>query len=354
MSMARTGLAAAGLVIAAVALIPALLVAVPFFAAAGVTRFAESRRRQEADAVSWRQLVEYTPEIGWRPRANMDVYGHADEAFRLTTGPDGWRGTGPVSEADMVVFGDSFAFGHGAEDDEMYTNFCAGLNVKPIGSDGYSMVHALMWMRRFGTELAGKLVVWFVYCGNDLHEALLPNMGRYRMPFVRERGDDWEIVTDHVDTEPWPFPSSHNYHEWLAEMSCPTPTSDRVFSAADYLIRQAHEVCTRAGARLLVVSVPMRVQLSRRGQAQLAALAPDRQAFDVDRMDAKLRESCDRLNVPFVALKQHLSPGHYLLKDIHWTRQGHRRVGQLLTRLYDEVHGDKAEDRVGEGGWKDT
>lgn len=337
MAIVRTVLAVIGLVFGAVLLLPALLVALPFITTAGITKLAEGRRNKKISAVPWQQLVEYEPEIGWRPRANLDVHGYADEVFRLTTGPDGWRGSVPVSHADVVVFGDSFAFGHGAEDDKMYTNFAGDLSVKPIGSDGYSMVHALLWMRRLAPELAGKLVVWFVYIGNDLHESLLPSMGPYRMPFVRERGPDWEIVTEHIDTKPWPFPTSHSYHERLADMCCCTASSDRIFAGADFLIGQAYSTCTDAGARFVVASVPMRIQLNRRGEAQLRRLASDPDTFDVDRPDRKLHECCNRLGVPFVPLKQHLSPRHYLLRDIHWTRQGNRRVGSIVKDLYYAV-----------------
>lgn len=321
------------LAVGVVALVPVLVLAAPFLAVAGATRLLGLSGRRQPTTVQWKQLVQFEPEIGWKPRPNMDTYGKADEVFRVRTGPDGWRGTVSMSDADIVVFGDSFAFGHGAEEDGMYTRFCNGLRVKPIGSDGYNMVHGLLWMRRLAPELMGKMVAWFVYCGNDLHENLVPSMQQYRMPFLRESTEtgDWETVTSHVSPTPWPFWTPRDDSRALAEFCCsPTAQSHRAFSAADHLISEAAMVCSAAGARLVVVSIPMREQISRRGHAKLAALAPDRESFDVDRPDKRLQEACHRAGVPFLPLKAHLGPRHYLPADIHWTRQGHRRVGQLL------------------------
>ena len=51
------------------------------------------------------------------------------------------------------------------------------------------MVQTLLWMERLKDRLAGKLVVWLVFYGNDLMDNLHPNFDRYRTPFVRSRDD---------------------------------------------------------------------------------------------------------------------------------------------------------------------
>jgi hypothetical protein len=287
-------------------------------------------------AVPWRELVEYAPVVGWRPKANLDVHASADDVFRLTTGPDGWRGRITLAEADVVVFGDSFSFGHGANDSGMYTEFCGDLRVKSIGSDGYDMVHGLLWMRRLAPDLAGKLVVWFIYYGNDLHENLLPNMGKYRMPYVRQRagGGEWEVAIDHVSPEPWPFKSPTSYHPIMASFSSSTPFSRRVFSACDFLVSEAAQLCEDAGARLAIVGIPDRVQLTARGRAKLARLARSDDDFDIEKPDREVRRTSDRLGIPFVPLRDYLTARDYLIHDIHWRASGHRKVGRILRELH--------------------
>jgi hypothetical protein len=333
----RSALAIVAMLVGIVVVLPVAAVALVFAAVASVTRMVGAVHLR-ARASPWRDLVEYEPVIGWKPRANLSADAQADDVFHLTTGPDGWRGKLPLKDADVVVFGDSFAFGHGAADDAMYTRFCGNLRVKPVGSDGYDMVHGLLWMQRLHRELFGKVVVWFVYYGNDLHENLVPNSGRYRKPYVRQRRDGkWEVVSDHVSPEPWPLPSPSSYHRILASLCCPMPFSQRVFSACAHLLTEAHTLCAGVGARLAVVGIPDRVQLTRRGRAKLAALAPTGAAFDIGRPDRELSAICRRLGLAFVPLREHLTARHYLVHDIHWRRAGHRKVGAVVRRLHEQV-----------------
>ena len=62
-------------------------------------------------------------------------------------------------------------------------------------------------LEQLAPKLRGRLVVWFIYCGNDFYDNLAPDLHGYRRPFVREARPDggWEIVTDHVRSEPWPI-----------------------------------------------------------------------------------------------------------------------------------------------------
>src|SRR5690606_22804464 len=132
----------------------------------------------------------------------------------------GWRGSRTLDECGIVVFGDSFAFGYGADDRAVYSELDRELDVKPIGVNGYNMVQSFLWMERYAGHLEGKLVVWLIYHGNDLYENLCPNLDHYRMPFARETGgsDGWEIASEHVSVEPWPYPSKREYLAKLAEI----------------------------------------------------------------------------------------------------------------------------------------
>jgi hypothetical protein len=333
--MARSILVIISLIAALLLIGPVVAVGVVFAGVAGFVRLAESTFRREPRPGPWRDLVQYEPHIGWKPRPNLDTHATADDRFHLTTGPDGWRGKTPIEDADVVVFGDSFSFGHGADDDAMYTAFCDDLRVKSIGSDGYNMVHGLLWMKRLGPKLSGKLIVWFVYYGNDLHENILPAMGRYRMPYLVQRSDQqgWAVSTAHVSPEPWPMPTPTSYHPILAELCCDTHYSKRVFAACEHLVSEATRICEDTGARLVVVGIPDRVQLTRRGRAKLAALAPQKD-FDLARLDDRMRRLCRAQNAFFVPMSERLSARDYLVHDIHWRRSGHRKAAKALKELH--------------------
>lgn len=325
-------------------LVTGLLTALPIVVLAGCARSVSAAVNGLADLISgrrarsgWRELVEYDAGLGWRPKPNLQVTVEADHVYRLTTGADGWRGSTSLDEAEVVVFGDSFAYGHGCDDAALFTNFAGGIAVKPIGTDGYQMVHGLLWMRRLEQELRGKTVIWFVYYGNDLHENLVPSVGPYRMPFVCRRRGEWQVVADHVSREPWTFPHPGDYSGFMADFSTPGAYSDKVFSACEFLIREASQLCDRAGAELVVFGVPDRSQLASKGIATLRSQSPTPEAFDVTLPDQRLGAICRGVGVRFHALREHLSERDYLLADIHWTPAGHRKVGALVAAAHRRV-----------------
>jgi hypothetical protein len=333
---ARLPLMVIALAIGLLLIAPVWLARVSLALVAGLTDRISRSLDRRPEPLGWRQLVEYAPEVGWRPRPGLDGYGQADDAFHLTIGPDGWRGHLPLEEADVVVFGDSFALGHGADDHAVFTQFCGDVRVKAIGSDGYDMVHGLLWMRRLAPALAGKLVVWFVYYGNDLQDNLQPDLGGDRKPFVRLRPQDgqWELMVEHVSREPWPSRSPTDYQRHLAEFCCDTSFSRRAFSACEFLIREAKQVCDAQGAELIMAGVPDRTQLHARGQAHLRRLAPGNAGFDPMAIDKRLGSLCESIGLRFLPLSSILKASDYLVSDIHWRTSGNRKVGRAIRQLF--------------------
>lgn len=317
-----------------VLLVPVLIVALPLWVVSAITRWLS--RFLEPPSLPWQDLIEYAPVVGARTRPNLEVYGRGEDIFRLTTDAEGWRGTTTLEEADVVVFGDSFAFGHGVDDDDVYAERTPGLEVKPIASDAYSMVHGLVWMHRLAPRLAGKTVVWFVYCGNDLADNLRPNHWHYRMPFVKGNpGESWEVVTEHVSPEPWTFRAPaerENPQRLFAELCTPSWYTERVFSAADFLIGEAARVCRDAGATLTVLSIPLTKQIRDPDALRAMSSAPDR--VDLDLPDRRLAQSCAEHDVPFVALRPRIASRHYWRHDMHWNAAGHRVVARLLADIH--------------------
>src|SRR3990172_7833003 len=157
-------------------LVAALLLApaVPFVVVAILTR--SLSRFLERRAVTWQELLEFAPTVGWRPKPNLNTYARADKVFQLTTDTEGWRGQRSIGESEVIVFGDSFAFGYGVDDKAFFANIKSKVRIKAIGANGYNMVQALQWMERLSSQLKGKLVVWFIFVGNDLYDNLQPNL----------------------------------------------------------------------------------------------------------------------------------------------------------------------------------
>lgn len=325
------GLAAAMLGVILVA--PIVALGLPFMIVASATRFISSLI--EPKVIPWQQLIEYEPTVGWKPKANLNAYANADGVFHLTTDKDGWRGQASLDESDIVVFGDSFAFGYGADDGTFYAECNSSIRVKAIGVNGYNMVQEFLWMERLSTRLKGKLVVWMIYFGNDLYENLQPNLDHYTMPFVRTSNGtrDWEIISEHVGPARWLCTTRRRYYDRLAEICCPTFLSERAFSASEAIIKWGRDLCDQAGAELVVMTIPDITQLSPAHMEKLLSVAPDRDAFDPDLPDKRFGRICEKLGVPVVALKHYLGVEDYLQRDVHWNERGHRKVSQILNNL---------------------
>lgn len=322
--------------------LPIILIGLPFAAVATLTR--AFSRLLEPRTAQWGQLIEFDPTFGWKSKANLNAHHLVDDVYRVTTDSQGWRGKSTIAESEIVVFGDSFAWGYGIDDKDFFADLNPTLRVKPIGMIGYNMVQEVLWMQRLSSQISGKLVVWFIYCGNDLYENLVPDMYGYRMPFVKEVNStgEWEIITHHINPSKWLYDSDRrhrerNYHQKLAQLCSVTFLSQRAYSACEFLIRRGRDICNQVGARLVVVSIPDTTQLSPEGwQFLLSRGGIDPKVFDPYFPDHSMQDICKRLDVPFVPARNYLDVGDHKGRDCHWNQRGHRRIAELLTALYEE------------------
>lgn len=338
MSILRTVAAflagAVGLVLA----VPVLLGAVPLWLTAAAVR--RLVRWLEPPVTPWEEIIEFDDELGWRPKPHLRVHAHNvnGDAFGFELDERGFRGPGRVEEADIVVVGDSYAFGYAADEDEFYGNLVEGLRVKGIGGPGYSMVQPYLWMRRLGPVLEDKLVVWFVYVGNDLDDTLRPQQIGHHSPYLRERrnGSGWELVTEHLSPEKPAFEYGRENYEMLVDICSDTPYSRRVFSAAEHLIREGRDLCRRVGAGLVVMTVPELAPLTHGHIRALLGRRGVPESYDPEKPRRRLREICGTLDVDHVGLSEHLEVSDYLRHDVHWTPEGNGKVADLLRRIHED------------------
>jgi hypothetical protein len=325
--------------LAAVVVLPLCLIGLAIWTVSALTRLVA--RGLEPRHVSWREILSPDPLIGWRPRGNVDAYCLTDsepDVFHVRTDAEGWPGTRSVAESDVVVFGDSFAFGYGIDSHQTFWN-PGPARVKGVGATAYNMVQELLLMQELAPRLSGKHVVWFVCLGNDLIQNLIPSYLHYPTPFVRhtDGGASWEIVTRHAGRR-WAFTLApfRDPDLWLriaADLHAPTPLARRAYSACEFLIREARDVCAEAGATLTVLTIPDPWHLRSDDWARLLARSANPASCDAHFPDKELGEMCSRLGVAFIAGREFLGHEHYKAVDPHWNAHGHRRVADLLQRV---------------------
>lgn len=340
MILARTLVAVCASLLGLVLTMPLIILGLPLWLVACATR--ACGRLLAPRTIAWQQVMEFTPTVGWKPKTHLDTYcTFAAGAFHVKTDEHGWRGETNLTDSDVVVFGDSYAFSYGMDDAKaFYAVAPTGLRIKSIGAPGYNMVQELLLMRHLSASLKDKLVVWFIYIGNDLYDNLLPNHGPYRMPFVRHVNGTgkWEIVTRHVKETKW-LSTGNNHQRIGKKWSATFATnflSQRVYDACEFLIEQGKEVCNQAGGYLVIFAIPWVAQLEPGAWQRILSRYGDVQCFDPDLPDKKIGEICAKFDVPFVDGKAYLGVSDHIPNEGHWNERGHRRVGELLQALYDK------------------
>jgi hypothetical protein len=329
--------------IAAVMAVPVFVLLLPAFVVGGALFLFVScvrgiGRLLEPSFVPWSDLITFDPELGWKPRPDVDAYylAQRDDVFRIVTDREGWPGRRSVDDSAVVVIGDSFAFGYGVDTGRGFADLNPELTIKGVGAPGYSMVQSVMLMEQFAERLRGKLVVWFVCLENDLEDNLAPAMWHYRAPFIRPSHVDsgWEMVGDNVTSAPWRC-SQWGRKRIFPQLCVPGPLADRAYAGCEYLIGRARTSCSRIGAHLVLVTIPDLTQLTAAGRASLAALSGLPESCDENHPDHRIAEICERYDVPFVAGKNFLSASDYKrIERLHWNERGHRRMAEMLGRLY--------------------
>jgi len=310
---------------------PIILLGLPFWFVSCCTK--GFQRWIEPRTVQWKDLIQFDPHVGWKPEPSMSVYCLAEGAdiFRVETDQDGWCGRTTLEDARVVVFGDSYAFGY-AVDRPFFRVTQDDLPIKAIGAPGYNMVQELILITHSAPHLEGKLVVWFIYPGNDLTDNLSPAMTTfgYRMPFVRESGTggSWEIMTDHIRPEGWFAGARYDRNRKISAVFGKNRASDRVYAACEFLIARGQEVCRRVGASLVILSIPWTIQFDRLPWAGVSDTT-----IDPGRPDRSIGEICARLGVNFVPGTSHFTEDHYIPGEGHLNEEGHRRLAGILREL---------------------
>jgi hypothetical protein len=353
MGMIRLFLVGLAAGVAVLATLPLLLLGTPFWLASGLARGIRAViQRWRSPPLEWGDVIEYTPVIGWQNRGSLRARIRHSRTFSMRTDEEGWRGRSTIEDSDLVVLGDSFAFGYGVGERQFFADRSSSVRMKALGANGYNMVQELLWMERLKPRLAGKLVAWLVYYGNDLLDNLHPTHHHYRTPFVRAAppSGTWEIVTSHVRPDLWSFsPRARDwgYSDKVAEVCCPSYQAERAYAAAAFLLDRGREVLAAAGARLAVVGIPDVQTLDSAGVARLRKLASDPHRFDPALPDRRMSAICGERDIPFLALSRTLTPADHLPGDCHWNGRGHGRVAKALEQLYRSAGDPNAERPMG-------
>jgi len=175
-------------------------------------------------------LHEYDPRAGWRCASNLDARYMLPRSFdaHIRCNSQGLRGgevprEKPAGRTRVAVLGDSFMWGYGVEDDEVFahvlTREIPDSDAVNLAANGYSTVQELIRFEDVGVDYDPDVVVVGFYW-NDLEDNFDDKHGG--RPVARLDGD-----TLHIDNSPVRRHWKAGYKQWLRHHS-------RLFGFVEY------------------------------------------------------------------------------------------------------------------------
>jgi hypothetical protein len=281
---------------------------------------------------------------------------------------NGFRNNRDMTEAEVVVIGDSYVEAAMTPDAALSTSILArlqGKTVANLGNSGYGPPQELAVLKRFGFPLNPKTVIWAFYEGNDVSDmkgyekdmAMMSGESPFWQDFwfrslsrnllslsFRSTLRDcvpspriqpyWAKFTDHTQSvSPVFFASPDQVDSFLSEAD--------LRGAASY-IAEAARLCRERNIRFIIVFVPDKYRV----YADLSNVAPSTEQIRSWRLDdfpTRLERILAAMipGVEYVdltpALKAESRRGipTYLSDDTHWSFEGHRVVAEVMHRAIE-------------------
>jgi len=320
----------------------------------------------------WRSRLSYyrhDSDLGWShiPGA-VGVLARQEFSHEVRINSSGWRDRErtldkPPGILRVVVLGDSFAFGHGVRDEEIFTRLMEpmlnqvkqGTEVLNMALSGSSTDQQLLILRRLAMAWKPDIVLVMV-CRNDFTGILATTDGPYGKPaFTLERDGSLRLVNVPVPQVPW----TARLHAWVrrtsglvnlletwlkhdepgADPSAPSGTAARETSYAlmRALLSEMRRVAEqggadRGGARLVVGLVPSNAHTyfdevpaaEQRRFGVVTAFGAAENVPVIDLVPVFRRAARDPVTGARIDL-------HYRL-DQHWNKLGHQIAAAEIAR----------------------
>lgn len=329
----------------------------------------------------YRRLWEMDSYLGSRMRPGLDTIIHGNPEYpawpiktdALGLGPAGFRDTLPDRRPYALVLGDSFGFGVGVAQDEVWLEVLERETGRPflnLSQVGASSLQEARIYDRYGRAFPVKVVFWMFF-QNDLKENLrfaqwldpaanIPqaeaNAGQLcrgpvyralkRFSIAYELVIYWRRWCEYAAIPPTP-----TYQNEVLSLTfcldhdiCDLQVQARMLFVGWPLTRaalaQTQALVEQNGAELIIIIVPSKEQVYRDRFQQVALLPAD---YNIDQLVQPLLDDCAQVQLHCIDLtepfRDQARQGQqlYFPVDIHWNAAGHRLVAQVVKRYLSET-----------------
>ncbi|WP_170399588.1 alginate O-acetyltransferase AlgX-related protein [Ruegeria arenilitoris] len=273
----------------------------------------------------------------------------------------GFRNSTSIADPDLLLVGDSFIEGYKVDQGVTVTEQImqgSEYTAISIAQSDYSLYHGLSAMLHHLDDYSPKVVVWFLFEGNDLpyfpisHEEFILRNAHLAEPARFSQRSffnnlsfslaSWSsLAARTLQRGNYAMTRSGHFHDaaWSPEtaMYFDYAPPERVEARLPYLkelVLQGDALVRQNGSRLLVAHIPMKIDVYR----DLLAFPDDSIVQDWAPLElaAKLQTWADENGIEYMdltpALQQAAADGTlvYFLDDAHWTPEGHQVVAHTV------------------------
>jgi hypothetical protein len=292
----------------------------------------------------------------------------------FTTNDQGFRNPTSVTQADLVLIGDSYVEGWGVSDDETASarlRQLTGRQVVNLGTAGYGSEQELRVLEHYALPLKPRLVAWFFFEGNDLDDdqnfdnaMLAPTESvvepsepwSHQWRAMIDRSLTWNLfeqlrlltdslVPNRINTYGW-FRDARGalqqvyFYDFYATRTISEFERERLLSTEATLTR-ASEICRRNGVTLIVYYIPIKFRVYG-PLCTFPAKSPCRswQPWDLER---EVRAICVRAGIRYVSLTDEMRRAAeagallYSPTDSHWNAAGQAFVATQVADSWRAV-----------------
>lgn len=303
------------------------------------------------------------PNVNTVIRGNPEYPAWPVKTDSLGLGLVGFRDTWPKQEPYAVVLGDSFGFGMGVTQEQIWSEQVEQETALPffnLSQTGASSLQEARIYRRYGRHIPAKVVFWLFFqndlkdnlrfarwlnpqaniteaarptrqaCAHSIHNFLNHYSLAYELILFSQRACHYSNLT--------PYP---RYHDSQLSLTfcldhdiCDLEVQTHMLSDGWPLTRQALEdtlVQLPSGTSLVVVIVPSKEQVYETKFKQVTTLPPN---YNIDQLIEPLRQFCAAVQLHCLdltpAFRTEAEKGQqlYFPVDIHWNATGHTLVAQ--------------------------
>lgn len=319
--------------------------------------------RQPEAGVGFRRPAhdEFTDE---RPGDAVVTLGvRTDRRYRSYHKYDRWgyRNRRDLTSAPVVLLGDSFVEGYKVTQDSIVSEALGrmlAVDVANLGQANYAPSHELAALKSRGLDLSARVVVWFLFEGDDFIESSDSytlaegwDLARSRVPGFWERSFARTALT-------WAIPASLrlyaagrdpirragilDYEGGREELMFfglepQKILRERAFGDVARILTEGYRIGQDWGSQLLVVLVPLKYRVYR----DLVQPASTSQVGDwvANDIPQRLISLCAQAGIPFLDLTGALVRSAsqdtlvYFLDDAHWTPAGHHVAAREIAAV---------------------